>query len=62
MKVMVEQTEPLHHTIPVMAADKFRLITTLCRGEGEGEREGEREREREREKRSERVSESMLDT
>ena len=30
VKVMVEQTEPLYHTIPVMAADKFRLITTLC--------------------------------
>ena len=30
VKVMVEQTEPLHHTIPVMAADKLRLITPLC--------------------------------
>ena len=51
MKVMVEQTEPLHHTIPVMAADKFRLTTTaLCVRKrvqfGSGERERERERER----------------
>lgn len=30
VKVMIEQTKPLYHTIPVMAADKFRLIITLC--------------------------------
>ena len=30
VKVMVEQTEPLHHTIPIMAADKLGLVTPLC--------------------------------
>lgn len=29
VKVVVEQTEPLHHPVPIMAVDKFRLSTSL---------------------------------
>ena len=29
VKIVVEQTEPLYHPVPVMAVDKFRLVTPL---------------------------------